>query len=199
MVRIGPSMRRPVDVNAHFRFLLSVLCSHSAKPPLSPSFHPHSFVSDLRSVLGGCSRFSRCCYLIIDLSSHRFGESRAPGLSRSHLDSAVELGCPDRNSLGHFPHRFLTIPQWFVHLSAYPQPMQQDRQLSSHGHHRSLLGIFPSSLRKLASPSPQIAVFSKRSQNVVRPLHHHRAQIPVSFFADALLWFALPRVPPARS
>src|SRR3982074_3469337 len=30
------------------------------------------------SVQGGCSRFSRCCYLIIDLSSHRFGESRAP-------------------------------------------------------------------------------------------------------------------------
>src|SRR5271155_1547583 len=56
------------------------------------------FVSDIRSVQGGCSRFSRCCYLIIDLSSHRFGESRAPGLSRSHLDSAVELGGPDRNS-----------------------------------------------------------------------------------------------------
>jgi hypothetical protein len=51
--------------------------------------------------------------------------------------------------LGHFPHRFLTIAQWFVHLSAYPQPMQQHRQLSSHGHHGSLLGIFSSSLRKL--------------------------------------------------
>src|ERR1700675_5002550 len=41
----------------------------------------------------GCSRFSRCCYLISVLSSHLFGGSRAPGLSRSHLDSAVELGC----------------------------------------------------------------------------------------------------------
>src|SRR3984957_3605374 len=172
---------------------------HSAKPPLSPSFHSHSFMSDIRSVPVGCSRFSRCCYLIIDLSSHRFGESRAPGLSRSHLDSAVELGCPHRKSLGHFPHRFLTIAQWFVHLAAYPEPMEQDRQLSSHGHHRSLLGIFSSSRRKFQSPSPQIAVFSKRSQNIVRSLHHHRAQIPVSFFADPLLWFALPRVPAARS
>jgi hypothetical protein len=36
--------------------------------------------------------------------------------------------------------------------------MQQHRQLSSHGHHRSLLGIFSSSLRKLVSPSPQIVV-----------------------------------------
>ena len=36
--------------------------------------------------------FQWCCYLIIDLFSHLFGGSRAPGLSRSHLDSAVELG-----------------------------------------------------------------------------------------------------------
>src|SRR5271155_41329 len=56
------------------------------------------FVSDIRSVQGGCSRFSRCCYLISVLSSHLFGGSWALGVSRSHLDSAVELGCPDRNS-----------------------------------------------------------------------------------------------------
>src|ERR1700686_4759385 len=86
-----------------FAFFFPWVCSYSAKPPLSPSFHPHSFVSDLRSVLGGCSRFSRCCYLIIDLFSHRFGESRAPGLSRSHLDSAGELGCPGRNPLRPLP------------------------------------------------------------------------------------------------
>ena len=182
-----------------FAFFLPGVCSHSAKPPLSPSFHPHSFVSDIRSVPGGCSRFSRCCYLIIVLSSHPFGESWAPGLSRSHLDSAVELGCPDRNSLGHCPHRFLAIAQWFVHLSAYPQPMEQYRQLSSHCHYGSLLGIFSSSLRELQSPSPQITVFSKRPQNVVCSLHHHRSQIPVSFFADVLLWFAFPGVPAARS
>src|SRR5580765_8152742 len=132
-----------------FSFFFLSVCSHSAKPPLSPSFHPHSLVSDICSVQVGCSRFSRCCYLIIDLSSHRFGESRAPGVSRSHLDSAVELGCPDRNSLRHGPQRFLAIAQWFVHLSAYPQPMQQYRQLSSHGNHRSFLGIFPAALRKL--------------------------------------------------
>jgi hypothetical protein len=119
---------------------------HSAKPPLSPSFHPHSLVSDIRSVLGGCSCFSRCCcYLIIVLSSHRCCGSRAPGVSRNHLDSAVELGYPDRNSRGHSPHRFLAIAQWFVHLSAYPQPMEQYRQLSSHGNCRSFLGIFSSS------------------------------------------------------
>src|SRR6266705_1955058 len=28
-----------------------------ARPPLSPSFHPHSWLSDLRSVHGGCSQF----------------------------------------------------------------------------------------------------------------------------------------------
>ena len=47
------------------------------------------FVSD--STLGArwVFSFSRCCYLIIDLSSHLFGGSWAPGLDRSHLDSAV--------------------------------------------------------------------------------------------------------------
>jgi hypothetical protein len=154
-------------------------------------------VSESRSVLGGGSRFSRCCYLISVLSSHVFGGSRAPGLSRSHLDSAVELSCPDRNSLCHCPHRFLAIGQWFIHLCAYPQPMEQYRQLSSHGNHRSLLSIFPSS--QLLSPSPRITVFSKRSQNVVRSLHHHGAHIAVSFFADAFLWFALPGVSPPRT
>ena len=60
-VQPSPSMREPVDVKARFSFFLSFfllprVSSHLAKPPLSPSFHPHSFVSDLRSVLGGCSR-----------------------------------------------------------------------------------------------------------------------------------------------
>jgi hypothetical protein len=42
--------------------------------------------------------FSRCCYLIIALSFSLSGKA-GPGLSRSHLDSAVELSCSDRNSL----------------------------------------------------------------------------------------------------
>src|SRR3984893_5370130 len=125
-----------------FSFRESV--SIQLSPPRSPSFHPHSFVSEIRSVLGGSSRFRRCCYLIIVLSSHRFCGSWAPGVSRSHLDSAVELSCSDRNSLCHGARRFLPIAQWFVHLSAHPQPMQQYRQLSSHGHYGSLLGIFSS-------------------------------------------------------
>src|SRR5262249_19817913 len=37
-----PSMRRPVGVKIHFCFLLPCVCSHSAEPPLSPSFHSHS-------------------------------------------------------------------------------------------------------------------------------------------------------------
>jgi hypothetical protein len=48
-------------------FVLSMsssLFSRPAKPPLSPPFHPHSYVSDVRSVQVGCSRFSRRCYLV---------------------------------------------------------------------------------------------------------------------------------------
>src|SRR5580658_2801981 len=71
------------------------LLSQAAPVAILPSA---LFVSDVRSVLGGCSRFSRCCYLISVLCSHLCGGSWAPGVSRSHLDSAVELGGPDRNS-----------------------------------------------------------------------------------------------------
>jgi hypothetical protein len=38
-------------------------------------------------------------------------------------------------------------------------------------------------------PTPQITVFSKGSQNVVRPLYQHRSQIPV-----ALLSYVHPRL-----
>src|SRR3979490_1273312 len=81
-------------------FSLSVFCSFlwipciRARPPLSPSFHPHSWLSDFRSVHGGRSQFSRCCYLIIDLGSCLSTEA-GPGTRRSHLISAVELGCLD--------------------------------------------------------------------------------------------------------
>src|ERR1700676_4626699 len=51
---------------------LSFLSSCFApKATLSPPFHPHSSVSDFfRSVQVGCTRFSRCCHLLVDLCFH---------------------------------------------------------------------------------------------------------------------------------
>src|SRR5207244_1410312 len=49
------------------------------------------------------------------------------------------------------------------------------------------------------SPSPQITVFSKGSQDVVRPLHQHGPQIRVSFFTDVHLRLALSGVPAPRA
>jgi len=43
-----------------------------------------------RSVQVGCSRFSRCCHLIIDLSSISTMEV-GPGVRRSHRNSALNL------------------------------------------------------------------------------------------------------------
>src|ERR1700734_4153332 len=79
-------------------FFFLRISSYSAKPPPVAILPSALLVSDIRSVLGGCSRFSRCCDLISVLCSHLCGGSWARGLSRSHLDSAVELGGPDRNS-----------------------------------------------------------------------------------------------------
>src|ERR1700730_14751466 len=137
-------MRRPVDVKGHFRFLLSVSLFRFSQAA-SVAILPSALFGE-RFSLGASWVFS---FQKVLLPENRplfppFGESRAPGLSRSHLDSAVELGCPDRHSLSHRPHRFLAVAQWLVHLSAYPQPMQQYRQLSSYCYYGSLLGIFPS-------------------------------------------------------
>src|SRR6266481_1830985 len=132
-------MRRPVSVKALlsflslFFFLLYFFFFQIvpvAKPPLSPPFHPHSLLSDGRSVQVGCTRFSRCCYLIIDLTP-LFRREVGPGVSRSHLISAVELGCLDTLSLFScmlffFLPAFPGFPQRNFELGS---PSNDDRQL----------------------------------------------------------------------
>jgi hypothetical protein len=44
----------------------------------------------IRSVQVGCSRFSRCCHLIFDLSFH-LDDGVGPGVRRSHRNSALKL------------------------------------------------------------------------------------------------------------
>src|SRR5712671_2827774 len=96
-------------------------------------------------------------------------------------------------------HRSLVaIAQGFVDFSAHPQTMQQDRQLSRRSNHGSLLSVLPAALGQFQPPPSQIAVRSKRTQNVVRPLHQQRSQIPIAFFADVHLRFTLSRVPSSR-
>ena len=67
-IRLTPSMRRPVRVKTVL-FFLSVDSYFLAEPPLWPSFHPQSLLSDFRSLQGGRPQFSRCCCLITDLGS----------------------------------------------------------------------------------------------------------------------------------
>src|SRR5437879_13909459 len=64
-------MRRPVGVKWFLcRSCLSLVSSQPSYQ-LSPPFHPHSSMSEFfRSVQVGCSRFSLCCHLIVDLPSH---------------------------------------------------------------------------------------------------------------------------------
>src|SRR6266849_7519297 len=72
---MSPSMRRPVGVKwvlLFFRWTSFFLPAEL--PLLSPPFHPHSVERLCRSVQVGCSRFSRCCHLLGDLSSSRKNE-----------------------------------------------------------------------------------------------------------------------------
>lgn len=134
-------------------------------------------MSDLfRSVQVGCSRFSRCCHLLVDLSS----------ISRWKLGQAINAVTGTRRLSAMLPikeselcgcrqaHRS-AVAQRFVSFSAHSQAMQQHGQLSGGRDHRSLLPIFPAALGQLQTPAPQIAVRSKRSQNVVRTLHQQRS------------------------
>jgi len=93
-----PSMRRPVPVKSSCCFHEFFSFSRSAKPPLSPPFHPHSYMSGFRSVQVGCSRFIRRCHLIIVLRFSLQERSLGPGTCRSRLNSAVELSCSVTNS-----------------------------------------------------------------------------------------------------
>ena len=71
--RPSPSMRRPVDVKAHFCFLVFF---NSVPIQLGrPCRHPSIRTLCERSSLGArwVFSFSRCCCLIIDLSSYLFG------------------------------------------------------------------------------------------------------------------------------
>src|SRR2546430_11372076 len=86
-------MRRPIPVKSFFCSpMISSFFFRSAKPPLSPPFHPHSYVSDSRSVQVGCSRFSRRCHLIIVLFLTFW-----VGIGRRHLSQSPKLG-GDRKS-----------------------------------------------------------------------------------------------------
>jgi hypothetical protein len=63
--------------------------SRSASAAILPSalFYERFF----RSVQVGRSRFSRCCYLIIDLGFPAYARKLGRDLARSHLNSAVPL------------------------------------------------------------------------------------------------------------
>jgi hypothetical protein len=84
-------MRRPVSVKSVLLFLTSgfLRLSRAAFVAILPSA---LFVERLSLGASWVFSFQWCCYLIIDLCSRRSCGSWAPGLSRSHLDSAVDLG-----------------------------------------------------------------------------------------------------------
>jgi hypothetical protein len=69
----SPSMRRPVRVKGFCFLLTRVFAFEPSRLCRHPSIRTR-LLSDCRSVPVGRTRFSRCCYLIIDLGSHLFDE-----------------------------------------------------------------------------------------------------------------------------
>src|SRR5678810_14194 len=76
--------------------------------------------------------------------------------------------------------------------------MQQDGQLSCHGNNGPFLPALAAALGQLQTPAPQIAVGSKRPQDMVRSLYQQGSQIGIAFLADVHLRLALARVSSSR-
>src|ERR1700758_2973726 len=118
-------MRRPVGVKW---VLLFFRWTRFFLPPSRHCRHPsiRTLMSDVfRSVLVGCSRFSRCCHLIIDLSAisrwkwaRRLTQSPELGFGLLLLLSknVLLLCCDQRRTL-------LVVVQRFVYFSTDPQSM----------------------------------------------------------------------------
>src|ERR1700688_4290132 len=100
------------------------------------------------------------------------------------------------NSLGCCPRALpgLAGSQRFVHLTRYPQPMQQNPHLSGHRHDGPLLRILASALGLPQTQAPQIRVRSPVTENVLRSLHQHLPQIHVAFLGDPQLTLTLARL-----
>src|SRR6202795_5189054 len=100
------------------------------------------------------------------------------------------------NSLGCCPSALpgLAISQRFLHLTRYPQPMQQNPQLFGHRHDGPLLRFLASARGQPQTPAPQIRVRSPVTENVLRSLHQHLPQIHVAFLGDPQLRLTLARL-----
>ena len=152
-------------------------CRHPSIRTLGERFSP---------VQVGCSRFSRCCHLLGDLSSCTKLEV-GPGDRRSHRNSALGFGSTSLKlctllELGGCQHRRTAVVERLVPLSTYPQPMQRHRQFASGGDDGSLLSTLAATLSQPQSPSSQIAVSPKLPEDVLRPLHQQRSQIGIALF-----------------
>ena len=76
--------------------------------------------------------------------------------------------------------------------------MQQHRQFASRRNDGPFLSRLAAAFGQPQTPSSQIAVGSKRAENMVRSLHQQGSQIRIALFADVHLRFALPRVSAPR-
>src|SRR6516165_5182791 len=76
-------MRRPIRVKSFSLSLRGFFLFPLSQAALSPPFHPHSWLSDFRSVPVGCSRFIRCCHLVSGLCFPLYEGSWARHLSQS--------------------------------------------------------------------------------------------------------------------
>ena len=90
-------------------------------------------------------------------------------------------------------------PKGFINFPRHPQPMQQHRKLTRYRHYRPLFGILPPSGSQGQTPTPQIAVRTKRPQDILTASDQKPPQKFVPCFGDPQLTIALARLVHTRS
>src|SRR5215469_2903296 len=84
-----------------------------------------------------------------------------------------------------------SVAQRLIDLATHPKSMQQDRQLPRYRYRSSLLGVLSPTLAQPQPVTSQVAVGSKRSQDILRTPHQQLAHHRVPGFANSQLWLAL--------
>src|SRR6516225_3238569 len=149
-------MRRPVGVKG---ILVSFCWTRFFLPPSSHCRHASIRTLEersFRSVHVGRSRFSRCCYLISDLTfTQEWNVGQAINAVTGTRLWLLSFPLPGMVLLlgGYSRYPSVAVVQWFVHFSADPQVMQQHRQLSRGGNDGTLLAVSSTTFGQLQSPA----------------------------------------------
>jgi len=125
-------------------------------------------------------------------------DEAGPGVRRSHRNSALGFRSSFLRMLGLYAAAGIAL--WLRLCSGSQASPLTHKRCSNTASFLAVammarfFPLFPPRSASFRPPTPQVAVHTERSQNVLCPLHQQRSQIGIAFLADVHLRLALSRV-----